>query len=121
VRLHRGPQPGRAVQVDPIKPTVKAHGIKRLKLQCGELLSSRAFSFNLRRYNLAAAATAIAAAAAPVFVSAKIAPGQLADPAAACDALLAALKLPCLDLLSFEWPTGDADTLYAVGRCRLTL
>jgi len=63
--------------------------------------------------NLAAAAAAIAAAAAPVFVSAKIAPGQMADPAAACDALLAALKLPCLDLLSFEWPVGDATTLNA--------
>ena len=45
--------PGRAVQVDPIKPTLKALGTKRLKLKYGELLSNVAFKFNLRRYNLA--------------------------------------------------------------------
>ena len=44
---------GRAVQVDPIKPTLKAPGTKRLKLKYDELLSSFAFKFNLRRYTLA--------------------------------------------------------------------
>ena len=44
-RLH-----GRAVQVDPIKPTLKAPGTKRLKLKYDKLLSSFAFNFNLRRY-----------------------------------------------------------------------
>jgi len=42
---------GRAVQVDPIKPTLKAPGIKLLKLNCDKQLSSFAFKFNLRRYN----------------------------------------------------------------------
>jgi len=40
------------VQVDPIIPTLKAHGIKRLKLKCDKLLSSFAFHFNLRRYTV---------------------------------------------------------------------
>ena len=38
------------MQVDPIKPTLKAPGTKRLNLKCDELLSSFAFEFNLRRY-----------------------------------------------------------------------
>jgi len=38
------------VQVDPIKPTLKAPGIERLKLKHEELLSNFGFKFNLRRY-----------------------------------------------------------------------
>ena len=38
------------MQVDPIKPTLKAPGITRLKLKCDKLLSNFAFKFNLRRY-----------------------------------------------------------------------
>jgi hypothetical protein len=38
------------VQVDPIKPTLKPPGTKRLSLKCAELLSISAFEFNLRRY-----------------------------------------------------------------------
>ena len=41
---------GRAVQADPIKPTSKAPGTKRLKLICDDPLSSFAYKFNLRRY-----------------------------------------------------------------------
>jgi len=41
---------GKAVQVDPIKPTLKAPGIKLSKLRCGKPLSKLAFNFNLRRY-----------------------------------------------------------------------
>ena len=41
---------GRAVQLDPMKVTVKAPGSKRLKLKCEELLSNVAFNFNLLRY-----------------------------------------------------------------------
>ena len=41
---------GRAVQVDPIKPKLKAPGTKRFKLKCDTLLSTSAFKFNLRRY-----------------------------------------------------------------------
>jgi hypothetical protein len=40
-----------AVQVDPMKPVLKASGTTRLKLKHGELLSSFAFISNLRRYN----------------------------------------------------------------------
>jgi hypothetical protein len=43
---------GRAVQVDPIKPTLKAPGIKQLKLYYDELLSKFAFNSNLRRYTV---------------------------------------------------------------------
>ena len=43
---------GMAVQVDPIKPTLKAPGTKRLKLKCADLLSSLAFKFNLRHFTL---------------------------------------------------------------------
>jgi len=41
---------GEAVQVDPIKPTLKAPGSERLKLKCDILLSACAFNVNLRRY-----------------------------------------------------------------------
>jgi hypothetical protein len=44
---------GRAVQVDPIKPTLKPPGTKRLKLEYGKLLSRFALNFNLRRYSVA--------------------------------------------------------------------
>ena len=40
------------MQVDPIKPALKAPGTKRLKLTYGmELISKVAFKFKLRRYN----------------------------------------------------------------------
>jgi hypothetical protein len=42
---------GRAVQVDPIKPTLKAPGTKRLKLEYDDLLSIFGFEFNLRRHS----------------------------------------------------------------------
>ena len=38
------------MQVDPIKPTLKAPGTERLRLKYGEPLSNFAFKFNLRRY-----------------------------------------------------------------------
>jgi hypothetical protein len=38
------------VQVDPIKPMLKAPGIKRLKLQYHQRLLNIGFKFNLRRY-----------------------------------------------------------------------
>jgi hypothetical protein len=44
---------GRAVQVDPIKPTLKALGTKFFELQYDELLSSCAFTLNLCRYTAA--------------------------------------------------------------------
>jgi len=44
---------GRAVQVDPIKPTLKAPGTKRLQLRCGETGFKSWFKCNLRRYNSA--------------------------------------------------------------------
>jgi len=38
------------MQVDPIKPTLKAPETKRLKLKHDEPLSNDAFNLNLRRY-----------------------------------------------------------------------
>jgi len=38
-----------------MKPVLKAPGTKRLELKCDELLSSFAFNFNLRRYNVVSA------------------------------------------------------------------
>jgi len=45
---------GRVVHVEPMKPTLMAPGIKRLKPKYDGLLSSSAFKFNLRRYTEAA-------------------------------------------------------------------
>jgi hypothetical protein len=50
VRALRIIRHGRAMQVEPVEPTLKAPGSKRLKLQYDELLSSLPFKFNLRRY-----------------------------------------------------------------------
>ena len=44
---------GRAVQVDPIRPVLKAPGTVRSKLKYGNPLSSFAFKSNLRRYTMA--------------------------------------------------------------------
>ena len=55
--------PGRTVQLDPIKPTLKPAGSKRLKLKYVKLLSTFAFKFNSRRYTPASAAAAAAAGA----------------------------------------------------------
>jgi hypothetical protein len=41
------------VQVDSIKPTLKAPGTKRLKVECEELFSKVAFNLSLRRYTWA--------------------------------------------------------------------
>ena len=38
------------MQVDPIKPTLKAPGTKRLRLEHVEMLSSFAFNSDLRRF-----------------------------------------------------------------------
>jgi hypothetical protein len=40
-----------AVQVDPMKSTLKAPGSKRLKLEQEKLLQNFDFKFNLRRHN----------------------------------------------------------------------
>jgi len=47
---HVGRLPGRVVQVDPIKPTLKAPGVKLFKLKYGRLVSNFGFKFKLRRY-----------------------------------------------------------------------
>ena len=44
---------GRAVQVDPIKPTLKALGAEHMKPKYDDRLSNFAFNFNLRRYTKA--------------------------------------------------------------------
>jgi len=53
VTLHAGcASHGRAVQVDPIKFTLKAPGTKRLKLSHDDPLSDFAFKINLHRYRM---------------------------------------------------------------------
>ena len=47
---------GRAVHLDPIKPKLKAPGIKLSKLKFDKPLSNFAFNFNLRRYSEGGAA-----------------------------------------------------------------
>ena len=53
---------GRALQVDPIKPTLKATGTKRLKLKCDVLLSTFTFKFSLHHYSWATRAAPTACA-----------------------------------------------------------
>jgi len=43
---------GRVVQVDPMNPKLKPPGTKRLKPKCDGKLSTSAFKFNSRRYDL---------------------------------------------------------------------
>jgi hypothetical protein len=47
----KSPAPGRAAQLDPMKPNLKPPETKRLKLKCDKLLSTSAFKFKLRRYS----------------------------------------------------------------------
>jgi len=56
--VHHVRHHGRPVQLDPIKPTLKALGIKRLKRKYHTPLSSFAFKFNLRRCTMVPEQTA---------------------------------------------------------------
>jgi hypothetical protein len=47
------PPLGRAVQVEPIKPMLKASGTRRLKMIYDDPLSNFAFKFNLHHYSWA--------------------------------------------------------------------
>jgi len=98
-RLDDGSAPGRAVQVDPIKPMLKAPGTKRLQLKYDVPLSNFAFKSNLRRYNLCASASAEEGAAkalqvAAAVVAAAAAPADGSDSAAAAAAAAAAALGP---------------------------
>ena len=90
-----------------------AHAAKGLKLgyrhvRCGTASGDK---------NLIDAGAAIASIIASgvaresIYVSAKIAPGEMADPSSACDAVLKELGVDKLDLLSIEWPVGGADAV----------
>jgi len=54
VQGDRAARRGKAVQVAPITPTLKAPGTQHLKQKPEKLLSIYGFKFNLRRYNVAA-------------------------------------------------------------------
>jgi len=56
---------GKAVHVDPMKPTLKGLETKRFKLKYDKLVSSFAFNFNLRRYSAASSTTATRRACCP--------------------------------------------------------
>jgi hypothetical protein len=49
--LEKAAVQGRAAQVDPIKPTLKGAGTKRLKLNYYKLLSDVPFNSHSRRFN----------------------------------------------------------------------
>ena len=107
-----------------MKPMLKAPGIKRLKLNYDKLLSSFAFNFNLRPYNVASSKSAAAALlAAGAAVSGRDAAGHTALAAAAADdnpRLVAAL----LDHgAPFDGEPGARNPAMSlvdeVGRCRL--
>jgi hypothetical protein len=48
----RGLAYGRAAQVDPIKPTLKAPGTRQIKLKYYTLLESFGYNFNLRGFTM---------------------------------------------------------------------
>ena len=67
--------PGRPVQLDPIEPTLKAPESKRLKLQFDTMLSTSAFKFNLRRYNLVSSTLGAVAFAGSLVGWCRLTPG----------------------------------------------
>ena len=93
------------MHVEPIKPTLKAPGAKRLKLKHDGLLSSFAFNFSSRRYSKARASASAAEAAADGEARGTL-EGQLSEAAAREEALgeqLEGLRAvgACQILLSF--------------------
>jgi len=90
---------GEAVQVDPIKPKLKASGTKRLTLQSDEPLSNVAFKIDLRRYTEDLASTDI------------------------CEHALEALRASKVKRVIMVGRRGVAQAAFSpkVGRCRLTL
>ena len=88
-----GDERGRAVQVDPIRPTLNAPGTKRLKLKHDGPLSNFVLKTNLRRFNEGLSEGAVAAAA---------------ELGAAIAAAASSIE-------------GEVYTACKVGRCRLTL
>ena len=89
-----------------------AHAAKGLKLgyrhvRCGTASGDK----NLIDAGAAIASSRLASLENPSHVSAKIAPGEMADPSSACDAVLKELGVDKLDLLSIEWPVGGADAV----------
>jgi hypothetical protein len=59
--------PGRAVQVDPIKPKLKAPESEHLKLKCEDLPLNSCCKFYLRRYTPAATTAAAACSRKPAW------------------------------------------------------
>ena len=87
---------GRAVQVDPIKFTLKPPGLNRLKLKHGKPLSSLIICFQIQL--------------APLHLGVTVALSKNAL-GFACD----------IDILILGWPIVFQITFYLVWRCRLTL
>ena len=87
------------MQVDPIKPTLKPPGMKRLKLKHDGLLSSFAFKFNLRRYTEEC--------------------GRICGRGTPAAAATAALDNRTAGRTPRRAPTARRSTSPAVGRCRL--
>jgi len=104
------------VQLDPIKPTLKAHGTKRLKLKLDILLSNFAFKFNLRRHTMevameeateqATAEATMAAAAAAAATAAASAAATATAAAAAVAAAVVAEEAAAVEAAEVEAGTG---------------
>jgi len=83
------------VQADPIKPTLKPPGTKRVKLEYDGLLSSFGFKFDLRRYTKPSPSFALTSSSAQPSPSCAPAPPPAAAAAAAAVAAAAAGEARC--------------------------
>ena len=115
---------GRAVQVDPVRPTLKAPRTKRLKLKYDELLSNVSFNFNLRRYTEGYNGEGFAyfpgtgAESGKELIFTKAIPGCKPGPhSVRLRYLTSQANGVKLDVLQTSNPTAPAK----VGQCRLTL
>jgi len=111
-----GDEPGRAVQLDPIKPTLKAPGTKRLKLKSDEPLLKFAFSFNLRRYSQVHSRTFRVEEPSAPAAGAGAGAGPTAGPAAGVGGGCAVRRVmvPFVDLLNHD---SDADQVSCEWGC----
>ena len=104
------------MQIDPVKPTLKAPGTKRLKLTREGLLSDFGFKFNLRRYILALRITAAREFLRDIFVSPETRDYYVAPRHGPADA-------PRNTAITIEYEVEGSvgKQTFTVGRCRLTL
>ena len=107
-----------AVHLEPMKPLLTAPGIKSLELNYDDLLSSVAFNFNLRRYNVVDTLVLQADAISPDSIS----PDDYEQATLDRDALNeVALAVSAAFGAAFVQGADDLQTLIKAWRCRLTV